>query len=216
MRRSLTCGLTAVALTLAAAPGPAFAAPGDDAPEWGATLRYSGEFAGVRIAAQLGAGPSDSITIGSVATPTPDLLFTSAGGIAPPPPPCIQPAPQQVRCPLAGLRGAVIELGMGDDDVRVDNIGFGPDFRKLRYDGGSGSDLFRGGAEDDIFDGGPGDDRGTTRGGRDRLLGGPGDDDMFGGAGVDFFLGGPGSDFARGGKGDDRGFGGPGDDDFKD
>ena len=198
MRRSFTSGLTALALTLAAAPGSASAAPGDDAPEWGAMLRYSGKLAGVRIAAQLGAGPSDSISIGSVVTPTPDLLFTSAGGIAPPPPPCVQPSPQQARCPLAGLQGAFIELGIGDDDVRVGNVGFGPDFKRLRYDGGSGNDLFRGSDEDDIFDGGPGDD------------------DMFGGAGVDFFLGGRGADFARGGKGDDRGFGGPGNDDFKD
>jgi Ca2+-binding RTX toxin-like protein len=218
MRPRLICGFTALALALAAAPGTTWAAPRDDAAQWSAQLRYAGEFAGIRIAAQLDAPTADRITIGSVATPSPDLLFTSAGAIEPPPPPCIQPNPQQVRCPLDGLEAGFIELGVGDDDVRVTvgQVGFGDSLGKFRFLGGLGNDSYRGGSEDDIFDGGPGDDLGITRGGRDRLIGGTGADRLFGGPGIDIFRGGPGDDFARGGKGDDRGFGGPGDDDFRD
>ncbi len=126
---------------------------------------------------------------------------------------CLSVSPSNVRCPLAGLNKVFVELADGDDDVRVEDAGYGA---RLFFSGGRGSDLFRGGPAPESFDGGLGDDFIDGGGGRDRLLGGRGDDRLFGRGGVDFFSGGPGNDFARGGKGDDRGAGGPGKDDFKD
>lgn len=118
-----------------------------------------------------------------------------------------------VRCPRAGLDRLLVDLGEGDDDVRVRDSGFGTD---LVFRGGRGNDFLKGGPDPERFDGGLGDDFIDSGAGRDRLIGGPGNDRLLGRGGVDVFSGGPGNDFARGGGGDDRGAGGPGKDDFKD
>lgn len=148
-----------------------------------------------------------------------DIVFEGLGGTRlAPRGRCIAQSETVVRCPLQGLRGAVIELGEGDDDVRAP-VGFGDGLgRRVNwlFRLGAGDDRLIGGPADEDMSGGPGDDFGRTGGGRDRLIGGTGNDRLFGGSGVDFFSGGQGNDFARGGGGDDRGAGGPGKDDFKD
>jgi RTX calcium-binding nonapeptide repeat (4 copies) len=220
-RTHLLCGL-AVALTASVAPGSASADPrGRAALEvddfWQAQLRYAGEFAGFRIAAAAGAGPNDQLSIGYQATPSPDVVFVSPGGIAPPPAPCIAASLTTVRCPAAGL--TVLDVGMGPGRDRVDTV---------RYDSpslagftamiqtGPGRDRWVGGPLGESWFGGPGGDFARGGAGNDRFIGGPGNESMFGGPGIDFFKGGAGADFARGGSGNDRGFGGPGNDNFRD
>ena len=219
--KQLLCGL-AVALSVCVAPASASADPqGRAALEvddfWQAQIRYAGEFAGFRIAAAAGAGPNDQLSIGYQATPSPDIVFVSPGGIAAPPSPCIAASLTTVRCPATGL--AALDVGMGPGKDTVDTV---------RYDSptlagfsaaiqtGPGKDRWLGGPLGETWIGGPGSDFARGQGGNDRFIGGPGNDRMFGDLGIDFFLGGPGRDFARGGKGDDRGNGGPGDDNFRD
>lgn len=219
-KKHLVCGL-AVALCASVAPAGAPADPqGRAALEvddfWQAQLRYAGEFGGFRIAAAVGAGPNDDLSVSYLATPSPDIVFVSPGGIAPPPSPCIAASVTVVRCPATAL--ASLDVGMGPGKDRVDTV---------RYDSpslagfsamiqtGPGKDRWLGGPLGETWIGGPGGDFARGGAGNDRFIGGPGNDRMFGDLGIDFFLGGTGQDFARGGKGNDRGNGGPGDDNFR-
>ena len=156
----------------------------------------------------------------SQATPSPDIVFFSPGGIQPPPlgAPCIVPNPDTVRCPLANLESLLIQFEGGGND-RLDTTRYDSPTTAgldLAFRMGEGNDRYAGGPLDEDWFGGPGNDFAKTGAGRDRLIGQAGNDRMFGGLGIDFFSGGPGRDFARGGKGDDRGNGGPGEDNFKD
>jgi RTX calcium-binding nonapeptide repeat (4 copies) len=214
-RRLLPTIAVLIAGLLLSTPGMARAQADDD--YWTANLRYAGEFAGFRLASAV--GYQRILDVSSQQAPSPDIVFTSPGGIQPPPlgAPCIVQSPDIVRCPLANLQSVQIQFGPGND--RLDTVrytspttaGFDIGFRM-----GEGSDRFAGGPLDEDWFGGPGNDFAKTGAGADRLIGQAGNDRMFGGAGIDFFKGGRGNDFARGGSGDDEGFGGPGKDDFKD
>jgi Ca2+-binding RTX toxin-like protein len=220
-RKLLLSGL-AVALCASMAPAAAPADPqGRAALEvddfWQAQLRYAGEFAGFRLAAAVGAGPNDQLSISYQATPSPDVVFVSPGGIAPPPSPCIADNVTMVRCPATGL--TVLDVGMGPGRDRVDTVRYeSPSLAgfTLTVQTGPGNDRWLGGPLGETWVGGPGGDFARGGAGNDRFFGGPGGDRMFGGPGIDFFRGGAGNDFARGGAANDRGSGGPGDDNFKD
>jgi Ca2+-binding RTX toxin-like protein len=218
-RKHLLCGL-AVALFASVAPLSVSADPQGSAAlevedRWEAQLRYAGEFAGFRIAAAVGAGPNDQLSISSQATPSPDIVFTSPGGIAPPLPPCIAVSLTVVRCPSNGLES--VDVGMGPGKDRVDTVRYtSPTIAGFTIQTGPGQDRWLGGPLGESWFGGPGGDFARGGAGNDRFIGGPGNEWMFGGPGIDFFRGGPGADLARGGPGNDRGSGGPGNDNFKD
>ena len=202
-RRVLVTVAVLIGGLLLAGPGTARAQEGVDS--WTAQIRYSGEFAGFRIAA------ADTyqrrLDVSTQQTPSPDIVFLSPGGIQPLPlgSPCIVQSADSVRCPLANLESLLIQFEGGGND-RLDTTRYtspttaGFD-ASLAFRMGEGNDRMAGGPLDEDWFGGPGNDFAKTGAGRDRLIGQAGNDRMFGGPGIDFFSGGRGNDFARGGGG---------------
>ncbi len=205
-KKHLVCGL-AVALCASVAPAGAPADPqGRAALEvddfWQAQLRYAGEFGGFRIAVAVGAGPNDDLSVSYLATPSPDIVFVSPGGIAPPPGAMYRR--QRHSGPLPRHRATALDVGMGPGKDRVDTV---------RYDSpslagfsamiqtGPGKDRWLGGPLGETWIGGPG---------RDLANGQEGTDSFIGGAGNDRILGGPDNDIIRCGAGNDRFNDGPG------
>lgn len=98
----------------------------------------------------------------------------------------------RLRCVPQGGSGVRIELGDGDDHLRLGSgwtLG-----TPIAADGGPGNDELNGYAGPETFHGGDGNDT---------LKGNQGDDHLFGDAGNDVIEGGDGADEVRGGDGDD-------------
>jgi hypothetical protein len=107
------------------------------------------------------------------------------------------------ECPLADIARIGIDLGDGDDVLRVAGTGQGAVGVQMTVSGGDGSDELSGGTGNDTVTGDTGDDR---------LRGGAGSDFLTGGAGSDLLAGDAGDDFLEGGAQDDGFQGGPGTD----
>jgi hypothetical protein len=120
--RRLLC-LTTLVIALAA-PAPAAANEPDDS--WVALLRYSGEFAGFRIAAPSPPAFQDRITLGHQAQPSPDLTIANPAEVPLPPLPCVQADPTTIRCPIDGLVRVTLETGAGDDQVFARGVSVSP------------------------------------------------------------------------------------------
>jgi hemolysin type calcium-binding protein len=184
---------------------------------WEGQLRYQGEFAGFRIASAPSTIRDRELYVGTVTTPSSDLVFTDAAGVTPPPFPCIQGGTTTIRCPTANLISLDITFSGGNDRLETMRYDL-PTIAGIQtsFEMGAGNDIWLGGPLPETWFGGPGNDQGRGGSGSDRFFGGQGNDRMLGGLGIDFFSGGPGRDFARGGAGNDKGSGGPGNDNFKD
>lgn len=123
-----------------------------------------------------------------------------------------------LRCPLAGVDRAEVDMGPSNDKVEVLN----PLPVPLTVHLGAGSDKFIGNSEPDTCYtegskangcvGAGGDDRCIVGGGNSECYGGPGNDFCQGGPGSDGCWGGPGNDVCYMGAGDDGCHGGPGND----
>jgi Ca2+-binding RTX toxin-like protein len=109
-------------------------------------------------------------------------------------PGCSRPAGDLNRadCPAAGpARWLLVDLGPGDDDLRVEGslLGVGT----VRFGGNYGNDTIKGGPEDDLIQAGPG---------ADKLYGGAGSDGLVGDVpGPTFLYGGPDGDLLAAGDG---------------
>jgi hypothetical protein len=134
-------------------------------------------------------------------------IIDAAGITLPAGSPCSRQAPNQVRCPTAGLTGIVVFLGPGNDQLA---IGDSVRLRGLELDGGSGNDVIEGSDLADELFGSKGRDVLRGDSGNDFFKGGPGPDRCYGEAGNDDCLGSKGADYCNGGKGKDECDGGLG------
>ena len=114
------------------------------------------------------------------------------------------------------MKRFIIDVGAGDDNVRIDPglpASFRPRLIVIR--GGDGNDTISGSERGDKIFGGAGDDLIVGFSGNDDLRGGPGNDTIDAGYGGDRVFGDDGNDVLVGGPGNDRMFGGVGDDVFR-
>jgi hypothetical protein len=139
----------------------------------------------------VGTGGGDSVTVTRNAS-DPDMIDVNASFLA----------GGARTFALAGLTGAVVFAGDGDDDVTVDDDIVLP----FLLVGGGGDDDLAGGAGDDVLIGGANDDDLAGGGGDDLLIGGANDDDLAGGEGNDALVGGANDDDLDGGAGNDGAF----------
>jgi len=100
-------------------------------------------------------------------------------------PGCSKNTTNDFRCPVAGIKKIVLNLGELDDGAAID---LGSKARKVEQ-------ILRGGNGTDTLTGGPGSQT---------SYGGAGSDSIAGGAGRDFIDGGGGTDTCDGGPGRDR------------
>ena len=130
---------------------------------------------------------------------------SDASGISDPLPlGCTRVSPTAVSCQAEGAVRILINLGAGDDQVKVSAGGI-PEAVYLGVNGGDGNDTIRGrsGPGLDGLDGGRGDDTIYGEGGDDLIQGGDGNDRLFGGPGTDTIIGDDGNDEINGGGGRD-------------
>ena len=116
---------------------------------------------------------------------------------------CASVDPTHASCPSTGSEGADVELGDGDDLVRLRSVAPG---EVARVTSNGGDDELIGSPARDQLLGGDGDDRLAGRGGDDGLYGDDGRDRIKGGGGTDTMFGGDGADvlLARDGTRDRR------------